>query len=897
MELNERVHCAYAEAGQYRHSQLWVARKGRRLLLVGDLRIRQGQGRRRRGRPPASVRAGLRLRRATTGNTTFGTSREGPGVEGVLTAHSATSCSRPGRGIPRKGWRPDVLAPHWDGERYRFMLVFRDNPEPVDWRLQIDMNLQDYKKASAEEKEKGRFPLSRHLLRRRGRREVRRPVGALPNPGVGTPCPRPARTAAAPTRAAPPSATTTAPPSTASGDSSAIDAGSRPFSAPFVLPTGKSCRNFNQLALACREDPAAALTVLAKGHLETFLGAQGRTDLAEAAHAARGAAARTANGERALDDFLGQLPAPALLPARLRVEPEVIDLGTMHPGEDRRCELVLQNKGMRLLFGSASCDGCPWLSLGDGPERQRMLFQFSGRAVIPLRVQGGRLHAYRDPQQGEVRLESNGGTVTVTVRVRVAVRPFPEGVLAGALSPRELASKARDVPKEAAALVESGAVARWYAANGWTYPVAGPTATGTAAVQQLFEALGLVKPPRVELGEESVELRGSPGQKFEYVLAVVTQENRAVVAHGSSDQPWLRVGPTVFRGRSAFLPLNVAAVPDRPGETLRAQVSVTANGNQRFVVPVTLSVAGPSPRRSCCPSPARPRSRSPPRPRRRARRCPGARPGWIPSLPAGVLALVLLGVVARDYFAPAGPGPKPPPQDDPVPRVEIRFHDAKRDDVLDKVWLTDPAPTMRFGLVTLYKGKPVGGGAAVNRLTFDPWGRTNNACLRFDGKDERLFGSARGRWEAARRHTARCGSATTCTSRSRRPVELVRGESSRLLDTCQVRYRIENRDKAAHTVGVALPAGHLHRRQRRRAVHHPRRQRAVRHPEGPARGEGQTHPRLPPGPGEAGPGPPGDGGPPAAAAGRPQGGAAARHPRRLAERASWPSRTATPTAR
>ncbi len=585
-------------------------------------------------------------------------------------------------------------------------------------------------------------------------------------------------------------------------DSSAIDAGSRPFSAPFVLPTGKSCRNFNQLALACREEPAAALTVLTKGHLETFLGAQGRTDLAEAAHVARSAAARTANGERALDDFLGRLPAPALLPGRLHVEPEVIDLGTMHLGEDRRCELVLHNKGLRLLFGSASCDGCPWLSLGDGPPRQRMLFQFPSKTVIPLHVQGSRLHAYRDPQQGEVRLDSNGGTVTVVVRVRVAVRPFPEGALAGALSPRELASKARDVPKEAAALVESGAVARWYAANGWTYPVAGPTATGTAALQQLFEALGLVKPPRIELGEESVELHGNPGQKFEYVLSVVTQEHRAVVAHGSSDQLWLRVGPTVFRGRSAFLPLNVAAVPDRPGETLRAQVTVTANGNQRFVVPVTLSVAGPAPAPKPAPV-ARPAAvpvavpAMPPR-----KTVPRARPGWKTFLPAGVLVLILLGVVARDYFfAPAGLGPKPPPEDDPVPRLEIRFHDAKREDVLDKVWLTDPQPTMRFGLVTLYQGKPVGSGAAVNRLTFDPWGRTNNTCLRFDGQHERLFGSASGRWE--KRDSTHsvwvCDDPHVAVTQL---VELVRGESSRLLDTCQVRYQIENRDKEAHTVGL-----------------------------------------------------------------------------------------------
>src|SRR5262249_35351678 len=33
-------------------------------------------------------------------------------------------------------------------------------------------------------------------------------------------------------------------------------------------------------------------------------------------------------------------------------------------------------------------------------------------------------------------------------------------------------------------------------------------------------------------------------------------------------------------------------VPNRPGETLKARVTVDANGNQRFVVPVTLTVQG-----------------------------------------------------------------------------------------------------------------------------------------------------------------------------------------------------------------------------------------------------------------------------------------------------------------
>ncbi len=440
-----------------------------------------------------------------------------------------------------------------------------------------------------------------------------------------------------------------------------------------------------------------------------------------------------------------------------------------------------------------------------------------------MRVIGRQLRAFRDPQEAQVLIESNGGPVTVTVRVCVPVRPFPDGVLAGAASPRELASKAKHAPAEAAVVIESGAVARWYESNGWTYPVAGPTAKGQAAVQQLFEALGLVKPPHVELGEESVELHGIPGQKFEYVLAVVTQEPRAVVAHAASDQPWLQIGPTVFRGRSAFLPLNVPAVPARPGETLHARVEVTANGSQHFNVPVTLVIGGQ-------PTVVAPASRpvaSVPA-RSGAAAVPVARPAvpppswgktapqrrWVTLLPAGLLALLLVCLAVRDLLAPAVAPTKPPPQSDPVPRVDIRFHDSRRDDELEKRWLTDPSPTMRFGLVTLYKGKEVGSGANVNRLTFDPWGRTNNTCLRFDGTDERLFGSARGRWEdsEAKGWKDDHGQAHDGTRslwicddlhiEVTQRVELVRGQASGLLDTAQVHYEIENKDMRDHTVGL-----------------------------------------------------------------------------------------------
>src|SRR5207248_5058956 len=106
----------------------------------------------------------------------------------------------------------------------------------------------------------------------------------------------------------------------------------------------------------------------------------------------------TPDRQRGLDDFLGRLPTRVLPAARLRVEPAILDLGTLHVGDDRRLELVLANEGKRLVYGAASCAGCPWLSLGDGPPLERKVFQFSSRTALPVRVLGRRLRAYTRPQ-------------------------------------------------------------------------------------------------------------------------------------------------------------------------------------------------------------------------------------------------------------------------------------------------------------------------------------------------------------------------------------------------------------------------------------------------------------------------------------------------------------------
>src|SRR5262249_35264614 len=153
------------------------------------------------------------------------------------------------------------------------------------------------------------------------------------------------------------------------------------------------------------------------------------------------------------------------------------------------------------LHGTVTCDDCPWLSLGDARGTPQKHFQFDHEIAIPVHVRGAQLRAGAKPHEGRLIVDSNGGAATIVIRVEVPVKPYPNGPLAGAKSPRQIAEKARAAPKQTAPFFENGAVAKWYKDNGWTYPVQGPSASGLGAVQQFFEALGLTEPPKVELSE------------------------------------------------------------------------------------------------------------------------------------------------------------------------------------------------------------------------------------------------------------------------------------------------------------------------------------------------------------------------------------------------------------
>jgi hypothetical protein len=581
-----------------------------------------------------------------------------------------------------------------------------------------------------------------------------------------------------------------------------VAVGSRPFPSPFVFPSGRQCRTFDELALACQENWPAARDLLREGFFESFLGAMGRDDLAQSAHEA----ARFADADRGLDYLLDSLPTAVVEPPRLAVAPQEVSLGTLSVGQDTRCELHLENRGMRLLYGSVACDDCEWLALGEPPGAPEKLFQFGSEATIPVQVKGQRLRAGKKPLEGRLTVESNGGTTTVVVRAEVPVQPFSDGPLKGALTPRQIAERAKAAPKEAAPFFEKGAVAAWYKANGWVYPVQGPAASGLGAVQQFFEALGLTPPPKVDVSERAVRLEAAAGSSVEHRLEVRSEEKRPVYAHASSNVPWLEVGRPKLNGRHAYIPLVVPTVPDRPGEELTAKVTVRANGNQRFVVPVTLVVGGsfdftaaapPQPAAKAEPVPATPEPPKPPA---------GPREPFSPLhlIPVAVLFGLLVALLLVDCFrrdplqAAVGADLLDAPYSnlqDSEPRLGIEFNGERR-----------------FGIVVRNERDP-NDPDRFKRLTYEQNGNTNNTCVKIDDNDGYLFGQVRGqgKWvqKEVRRKFDRVGwDSVFLFGREgievTQSVDLVPGEQTRLLDTVMVRYRVQNKSGDEHKVGLRL---------------------------------------------------------------------------------------------
>ncbi len=592
-----------------------------------------------------------------------------------------------------------------------------------------------------------------------------------------------------------------------------INLGAQPFPSPFVFPNGTNCRNFDQLAMACQQNWKEGIAALKEGHLGAFFNTIGRGDLARIAKEA----AAFPDRNRGLDQLLGKLPSQTLEAPKLRVEPTEINLGQFSIGTDRALDLSLENQGMRLVYGSAICD-VPWLTLAGHSSKS---FELTDELTIPIQIRGRSLRARLKQQEGHIAVESNAGNFTITIKIEVPPIPFGDGVLSGAMSPRQIAEKAKANPNGAVPLFESGTVAKWFAANGLTYPVQGPTAPGTAGVQQFFEALGLAKPPKVDFAAKPIEFEGTPGKTYDIPLTVSTQDKKHVYAYATANQPWIDGKTVKPAGRSCTIQLKVT-VPQKPGETLKAKITVHANGSQKFTVPLTVTVrrkkgsaavtleasaasfteaalaeAALLAARESPPlanetndeltfAPMQPLERIAPR-RSRA---------WLHSLPAALLVVAILGIMLRDYFSANAAD-----DIDPNEKVGLRLDWSPRNE-------KDISNSLTFGLRDLTDP------TRKKQLTFSPLGQTNSSVLTIDGLPRVIGNIQHGRLEgpvAAYKDKSRVATwvfsddGVSITQSLQlipgEPVETSEGAFKRYYDTCLVRYTLTNVDKKPHAVG------------------------------------------------------------------------------------------------
>jgi hypothetical protein len=544
-------------------------------------------------------------------------------------------------------------------------------------------------------------------------------------------------------------------------------------------------------------------------------------------------AAHFPDRDRGLDQLLAKLPSHVLDAPKLRAEPLEVSLGTLPIGQDREFQVRLENQGQRLVYGSITVDDCLWLTLGDAVGAHEKLFQFSHETVIPVHVRGKQLRAGTKPLEGRLLIESNGGSVTVLVRVVVPVKPYPDGPLAGATTPREVAQKAKAAvdksragnkkeAAEVAALFEKGKVADWYKSNGWTYPVQGPSASGLGAVQQFFEALGLTPPPKVEISERSVAMQGSVGDPLRHTLEVASPEKRPVYAHGVSDSPWLEIGRAKLNGRTAIIPLVVPAVPDRPGETLKAQVTVTSNGQQKFVAPVTLTIGQgfnfaaaaappPPPVKEAVKAAPAPALAPPPVVKAPVRPAGGGCVGVVHLVPAALLMMALFGVLLYDLVSPAGPANAIEQQPGKTAIVGGDLADTPYSGLVEtKPYLgIEFTKTDRFGISMLLEKDPENP-KKHKRLTYEEDGQSNNTCINLEGQEHLLGNAPPGKWVKGKQ-LLKAKNRERWTSSMDYPekvnvtqiVELVPGQS-RLLDTVLVRYIIVNNSNLPRQVGLRV---------------------------------------------------------------------------------------------
>lgn len=606
---------------------------------------------------------------------------------------------------------------------------------------------------------------------------------------------------------------------------------SQRFPGPFVFPNGRTCLNFDDLVIACHEEAKAAAELLKQGFLESFLATIGRMDLAVAAKEA----GKFPDVARGLDDLLGKMPSTVLSDPKLNLSAQEINLGKIDRNPRGPLKITIENGGMRLLYGSIQSDSL-WVAIGDAGNASVKNFQTRGELSVPLRIVPEQLRASDKPLIARIKVSSSGGKSEILVRAELPVVPFPDGVLAGSTAPRQVAEKAKLKPKEAALLFESGAVAKWYEANGWSFPVQGPVARGMGAIQQYFEALGLTSAPKCTAKPLDFDLVADAGQSVPMEVVVSTEDKKPIFAHATADHDWIKIHDPVGDGKSVILSFEVTSVPDSPGETLESRIHIHANGGQKFTAPVRIQVSGRARPVRVNPSPELVFSQGQPAPlvgitateipesddiivveklRGKTRGSTAPIP-WVHGIPAVFLVLILLGFTLRDAFT-AKPGKGAGAEVTTKSTIGYQFQTGKKLEQKVDFDHTKSNRNFRFGIVLTGKKDPKTG-ANQTRLTFKENGDSNNTRIRIDNADY-LYGqkgisrvvedkepSSPRVWKTSCDYTleaAKSGSAAEIV-RVSQMVQVVPGGDGSALDTVLVRYTVENRGKKKHKVGLRM---------------------------------------------------------------------------------------------
>jgi hypothetical protein len=354
----------------------------------------------------------------------------------------------------------------------------------------------------------------------------------------------------------------------------------------FVFPSGKRCLTLEDFAQACQDEWPSARDLLAKDAFRKFFIAMGRHDLVRLAQEAM----QHPNTDIQLSRFVDGLPVVRVNSPKLDFQPRRFTLGRLPASDQREIELVLVNQGKGMLQGTVTIsEGSDWLSFPESADgRQRV--QAAKEQRVRIAINTSKLKSAQS-YVGQLMVVTSGGVAEAPVRFELIAKPFAKAPFQGVRTPRELAEKMRTHPKHAGPMLEAGDIERWFAANNWDYPVQGPVAKGVAGVQQFFEAMGLSRPPKLQLSQKELRFTTHYPDTVRFQVAMQTSSRKWVYGQVSSNRPWLKVlTPKIIGPQHAniLLEADPTLVSSFPPEECRVQVK--GNGGQKLDLSVHLNV-------------------------------------------------------------------------------------------------------------------------------------------------------------------------------------------------------------------------------------------------------------------------------------------------------------------